>query len=1019
MLTLTLRDLFDALATELPPKLDQAVETADDLTRRADSKDYVALAPSKAKIAVEDGAVEIFDQPFSVRGDVAAGLRVHAAKDVVPILGFQDPETGETLADGGGGETLVAAPGEVLTELSVQADAHVAGELKPLLRSGLTLSANAAASGGLTYRHLRSAAGDRTRAEVLAELLASSRPPALVNLQGIQPGELHALETLVHLDFGIRAQYGTSFDLEKDLAEVFAAFEGMAAELRAHVALAVDASLGFSFYERSQIALGRFNTAEDGWVRVRLQRLRRNRLTLGAQLALQVRYDLASATFSALLERILEIDPTKRLAATLKEVQALREEGGWPAVRDKLAETVGEEVDTLLQGASWREWASDRDQERIDALLEKLEGVVRGYEELPEKVRSLWGTFLTSVDLGPGSKLIVALTKIAAIDPKSSQEMIEQVLGDEWSDARDLLEVLSGQSVEDMVLSRTQAVEDILGRAQALASRALGFLDGLPDGALGLIRQYAERTGLAGAVAWLGKNATDLDSLQAAADEWLRNLVVRLVGKAWDELDEADLERLGTWADRVEALLEKKDEIGAMLHTLVEKLNGEVGFSFNVELNRLSERYALLDLEIDPTESRLNEAVKRALVRGNARQLVEELPSHGEDADSLRLRDGIFLSRRVRTSALGTFFSLLGLRKRQTVRVEEELIRLRQDGDTLRRLGSYAGGAVRSLGADPGKGLAQKQELGVWLSLGAEGSTGRLDSAYDRGDFNCGLRLTFARVDDKTMGYELRALDDLLDQLGFHGVGDRRLEDLAGEPLATHLALQLRFRDAAARAMLDASDEASWNRDLLDAAHRWFDDELLPGLYHPMKTPRLREGRLLAALLETEDFQARWHDSVQFVETDPGDAHLRIDGRPVRLIVTRKTHGQKICLLSGIQDLLGSRDRSWRALDRARQVFTALGPEPLPADLRETTRWFAKAMVRTPGHVGGWPSVLFNLWLVLARVTRSAPEALGDIRGLAVLRWKRKDADPWSGPLRWRADGLPIHRGEDSIFPIP
>ncbi len=1014
----TLEDFFDNLATEVPPKLDRLVDTAAELTEPAGSGKYVALQASQAKLAVSGGAVEIFDQPFTVTGDVTADLLVHGPGDAVPILAFADPESGEPMREEGGCETLTAPADRVLAELRLQAGAEITGDFKPPLKSGLTLTANAAAGGGLTYRHLRPVAPDRTRAEALTEILVTSRLPAFVPLAELRPGEVHILETLIHLDLGVRAQYGTSFDLEKDLTEVFAAFDGMAAEIQAHVALAIDASVGFSFYEHCQIALGRFNTTGAGWVRARLQRLRRNRLTLGAKLALQVQYDLASATFSGLLDRILEIDPTKRLLATLKDLQDLRTKGGWPAVRDKLAAEVGDEVGALVQGADWLEWTGTKNKKEIEALLGKIADAVRAYEELPEKLQSLWSSFLTSVDLGPGSKLVVALTKIAAVDPKSPDAMLEKVLSDEWADARDLLELLSGQSVEDMVLSRAGAVEDLLGRAKVLATQALGFLEGLPEGALGVIRQYAQRTGIDGAVAWLAKNATDLESLQKTAADWIRKLVERLVGKAWGELDEADLQRLADWAGKVQALLEKKEELGERLQSLVERLNGEVGFSFNVELNRLSERYALVDLEIDPSEKRLRETVKRALVRGNARQLVEELPSGGDDADSLRLRDGIFLSRHVRTSALGTFFSLLGLHRREIVRVEEELIRVRQEGETLRRVGSYAGGAVRSLGADPGQGLAQKQELGVWLTLGAEGTGGHLDAGYDHGGFACGLRVTFARDDDKTMPYELRALDEILGQLGFRGTDTRRLEDLPGEPLVTSLALQLRFRDAAVHAVLDSSAEADWNRDSLNAAHRWFDDELLPDAYPPMAKPRLREGRLLAALLETQDFQARWQDSVQFVESDPGDAHVRIEGRPVRLIVTRRTHGQKVCLLTGIQDLLSSRGGSWQALDEARQTFTALGAKPLPADLRETARHFAKAMARTPGHATGWPSVLFNLWLLLARVTRSDPAALDDVQGLAVLRWKRKASDKWTGPLHWRAHGVPVHEGEDSIFPI-
>jgi len=73
---------------------------------------------------------------------------------------------------------------------------------------------------------------------------------------------------------------------------------------------------------------------------------------------------------------------------------------------------------------------------------------------------------------------------------------------------------------------------------------------------------------------------------------------------------------------------------------------------------------------------------------------------------------------------------------------------------------------------------------------------------------------------------------------------------------------------------------------------------------------------------------------------------------------------------------------------------------------------FATLLKRTSFY--GWPSPMFNLWLVLARIARQDPDSLDEARGLATLRFREDSEQPWE-ERRWKLMGA--HRGTN-IFPF-
>ncbi|MEM7353116.1 MAG: hypothetical protein AAF657_20145 [Acidobacteriota bacterium] len=1031
--------LFNALQQFLPEELQNLVGAAADLTQPVDSGEFVVLQASEQKLEAQSDEIRLFDQPFTVSGQVAADLLVHDPGKQVAILSFLDPQTNEPVFDDA--ESLAAPPNQVLSELRLQVGADIEGTFEPPNTGVLQLSANLAAGGGLVYRHLRPSPVEgedqktTTRLAALTKLLGTSRPPALVNLRKVADGEIFVIESLVNLDFGITADLGGGADLRADLGDIIDAFEGTSAELQAHIDYSLQASLGYSLYQHMQLALGRFNVEQDDWVRLRIQRLRRSELTLGAKLSLQVQYDLAQRTLTSLFDRILELDPTTELMTALEQLQALRKEGGWEAVRDELIQKAGTEVDEFLQDNVWRQWLSDRDEARINELLGDLQEIVTAYDGLPQRIRDLWGSLLASADLGPESEIVSALRQIAAIDPSSPSALLQEVVGDDWTKALKLLESLTGSSVDELLVGRVPEVQKALQTAKEAAETALQFIDGLPERAISLIQNFAERTGIEGVVSWLRDNAQSLDQLRSKLEEevneQVRGLLSRLLGKAWDKIDQDDFEKLGQWLDRISAILEEKKAWEEKIRGIINRLEGELGFSLSLEISRLSERSALIDLEFDPTKSALRTVINQARKKGNARALLQDLPPGDTPEEAgFRLREAIFTSRRVRTSAIGFFFSLFNIqRRRQTVRTDEETIRVTQENDTIVRQGSYAGGVVQTLSGSGGQALAKERQLATWLSLEATGHGKALAEPYQEGFDSQELRLTFTREDEETLPDELAALEALLFDLGLLQTDSSRLQDLSTDPIITNFALDLRLREKALAALFSAVDEPGWNIDTLNAGNRWLDEPLIPGRF---KTTTFRTGRVLAAVLADQGFQQHWLSLADFLANVPQEnLPVEVGGKEVKIprVSVQTDSGKRVFQQRGIGDLIFSRKNGLEGLSRAQEEYAGLATDkPEPKALRQLARHFSDAMASNAFNPGGtsnvvfpqWANPLFNLWLILARICRVAPSALDDSAGMAVLRWKAKAEDDWQEPLRWQASGaLPNHSGAQSIFPFP
>ncbi len=907
------------------------------------------------------------------------------------------------------GETYTAPTSAALASLDLQGKLSLGTSIPPLAMGALTLSITGSASAEGRYRHLLPVFQNQTQGAALAELAATTRLPQLVRLDQIRPGEVHRLDALINLSFGLEARWGRDLDLQR----VVGLWSGLSAEVQAHVAATIQATLGWSLYEEMRLTVGRANLLDPDRVRIRLQRVDQRRFTLGAVAQLMVNYDASSV--AAILQQTLDQSPLPRIVSALRPIAA----GDWDAIKGQITDRAAATLDELLDDTGWKDWLANSPE--VADLVKLANTVIDAYDGLGAQVQSLWDRVLGAADLGAGGELRQALDKVAGLQGKSVLDLITNA---DLRSAIEMFEALAGKSVEDVLLDG--APQQIVDRAAGLAKKAINFLDGVPQQVTDRIQGYADKLGITKTLSFLRANASSKQALTAAiegaAQKRIRQLVERLVGKAWDLISDDDLKRVQAWAG---ILVDSIDSLQKRLTDVLAKFKGELGFSLSLSLDRLTRTEALVDLEIDPRDPRLAASIPKALLAGNVRALLEALPDLTDDQPpTYMLREGALSHRKVRTHTLSVVFNFLGLKsllRNQSQWTEESTLTFQQTDSGFKRTGSYAGGLVRT------STVEAESEGAVWLEIAAadEGVKSAL-APFAPAAISRGMRLSYSYSDPKTQVPEQAALDELLAALGFINVPgsmNNVSRKLGGATVETRFAITLTVNGQGVDDFLGRLDvEPTWNAQYLAAAKHWFLDPPSPRqiLGRPL-------GATLAALIDRSDFRSSWVQPSPGAFTaawaGSGGKPVTVDGKGFNPPLLRKgvppaSNPDDVARViqqwtpefDSLPYLSWSRPRGLAALrDLAPAVAAAVGSgghDQLVAVAGQAARAFVDV------HPGGladlkvsWDSPLFLAWLVLVRLSPAARKA---VRGVATLRWRQPgDTNPWQDPLVWQLTGLP------------
>lgn len=922
-------------------------------------------------------------------------------------------------------DTWTPGGGRRLAVLDLFGRLGVAGKGKLPVAEPAALSFQLNAAAEVSYRHLLALPEGERRLAALTALVGRSQIPPLVDFAALGDGEVHQWNAQLSLALGAELTIGREIAFKHDL------FPGLAPEVSIDFQFAFKASVGASLYERMRWTVGRGQdlTLRPGWVRLRAERESRRRLTLGAQLALDIENNLGEV-LEALLNRALALAPVEEAMAALADLDAraaLVEGGKWEEIETALGKAAAERLQEFLAPVL-------ESSPEIKKVTARAGEVVRAWQGLGETLQSFWSGMLNRGEGADGrAKLRGRLEKIAALPDDPAALLADG--GDDVAGWILLLETLSGRSLEEIWLAGGGG--RLLAGAKAEAKRALAFLDkleSLPDTVLG---GFAERLGIAGALQWIEDNATSVEKLQAAATSRLQKLIEKLLHKAFAAIDEGDRQKLQEWAGKLRRILAAPKAIEAEIRKAFQAIQSEVGFNLAVEIDRSSRKTALLDLEFDPqaAENRALAQAIRGFAAGTFARALAALPvpedkKLGEEPvdPPFLLRECAFTSERLRTGTASFFSTLLGGAK--NVRQRRISTALAVDGRTLDREATYAGSFLRSaeitLEKSGRKSTSTFASSIGWIAT-VRGRGPRLTDPFEAGSAEHRLRLTISREDDATLPEELAALRRLLDDLGFTGGTPAGL----AENRATRFALAIELDGAALTGFLgDGSFGADWDLDWRNAARRWYDEALVPDTAREFDLPDLKRGSVLAGLVATEDFRGSWTRSVAELEGSDGwrrpIAVVLPEGGPIQVTLVRGTVGPGVTWgnFNTVRDLVVRRKSSQRHFQAAGRALAPLAQTTPTAEALTPRAFegFAESFAKAGEALspGFWKSPAFALWLALSRVARSAPASLATARGIASLRHFDEAEREWSAPQTFTLDPgrLPRRGTGVGVFPL-
>lgn len=990
------------LLPEDDSRLPEWLATADDLARPLGDGEHAL--PARLEARVESSSLQVAGTPVSgwARVGATASFQGTGWDHDVYSTGVRCPLGADRNT---GVLDLEAALGS-----SLEASADF---------SGGALALDASLGAGIRYRHFLPLPEEVEREDAYRKLIFGSRLPHGVDLaKPLEPGEVHRLDAKLAAGLGLKVSAGKAVaqDVVLDLSD------RLSIPFETDVRAAVEAALGLSFTGRMMVVVGRACTDQSGWTRIRIQRENARRLSFGLTFSLTMRFDMGAGLVQ-LFEEMTDTVPTPRLVRTARKILQYRDP---EVLKEKLTGEAAEVLEDLL---------AEGIVESLEEAAELAGEVVDFYDGLEGELQGLWDRLLSQVDLGEesarGRTIRGWLDRLSGLDPSTLQ--LEDLFSgdDEVAEVVEIVEALTGRTVEDLLLEGE--LEEAGQRVAKLAKRAKGLLEGTPGTVLEKIREFNRATGIERIVEELRALETG-DDLDESVRLRLRRVAERLVGKAWDTIDGGDLQRIKAWADKADrylSLLDPEDQDGeaAELMGKIKKQLREVkmdyGLSLAFEVERLARDTALLDVEIDPGRAgkKLLEPLSKALFRGDVREALLALVDRetrkegkADDDDEVTLpfaiRECVFTSERIRTSAFSAIFDLAGLggalsgrSKSFTQRIRQASLRIAPEDGVVRRTARHAAGFVR--GNSPGKMSAG---AGVWLVNQDSADGADFRKPYD-GDPETTLRLVFWYEDRAADATELRGLDFLLYDLGF--LPDHRLEAAEAEPdprapsrvveagRGLGLSLEVRFPAADLVGELlaahgDAAGRKGWDRAFLNAVHRWGDETFVTGTPKGSNTRGRTVGEILAAATADPFFIHHARSTGQF----QGDVLGELNGRwPLSIGGTRipleffrqgtRPGGQLEVMIYGLikkREALRKRvndlDDAWRK---------AFGGGRTEEGYLRLSRAFARNSARMSLHRVNWPNPTSLFWLWLAAINELHPDTLAQGRGIAILRPEPED----------------------------
>lgn len=916
--------------------------------------------------------LSVFDVPLTLSASVTASADIAAGTDTFQPFGD---------------EPLAAPAGSSYARLKVDGTLGLKGAVPPT-GAALQLSGSAAASGSFSYLHLLPVAQTSTCLQAYVELARTTQLPQLVDFPNLISGEVDQLTAAFAIDLGVKATAGGTFNT----SSIVNLFDGLSGAVKASVQYSLEAALGWTLNEQMSLTVARAQQRNPDWIRVRLERAHKSALTFNVTFGLQAQYDATDVV--TVLQRALAMSPVMGVVKTLNEVLATLATGDWEKVKSTISDYAANRL-TAIAGPAWTNWL-DNSQEVADfvALANKI---VNFYNGLDAKVQSLWTDVLTRLKLGEGSEFADTVAKIAALDPNTA---LQNLLSPELLPALQMIESLTGKSIEELILGSSSAAADALAKAKKLAGQIQTLLTNPPQEVDDAIQKISGQFGIDKAVAFLSANATSTEKLNDAANRWLRDLVSKLVGKAFGAIGADDLQKVQTLAQKLQTqVLNAEAAINAGIQQAIAFSKGNAGFSAAFEISRVTESTALLDFEFNPANAAIVASVSASLPSGDVQKLLTSL----DNAASITplpfdIRESLITTKRMRTGAIETIltlFKLQNLQSYRSVRFDTSRLVVTNTG----REAEYTGGYTLSIKGDG------DTECSTWIESHAAGAGFNPDAAYDTVAHS--LRLSFGRTDQSMSDRELAAYDRLLDELGFPITDADKPSVVVPQNAESNIAVSLSLGPDAIQTFIQEMNDHGTGIDIRNAASRVLVDGIVTfKLFAP---PRER-GDVNSRIIISKTFSDTWTDSSGNALIQAGTGTQIADENVVVGGAVQPPYTPVLLVIRKRPDTL-------KSVNTLATAFPAAGLTPSGLMLLARKSSDAFGSTTTTGEFDN-PS--FNLWFVLARLSRLNANVLKGARGLAVLRWKVSGAADFT-TKNWQLgpNGIPTDLMAGRAFPLP
>ena len=494
---------------------------------------------------------------------------------------------------------------------------------------------NSEAGGGVEYERFKLYESNDTVVQILLDLFRTMTLPQQVDqLSDVPaPGELILLRYDGYLGLSAGLSWGYSFAGSRDID-----VNALSLDFEYAMRLATSISVGYRLAGSFDIEArrGDSNEADENkWVRFVVRKSRQSQVNFAADFGFEtdLKLDGLSETADDFLTKLMGGNAERVLQGLEKASQYTDLDQLRSAVEDRLTKAL---IDDLSM--KWIDQAlGDTD---VVAVLGRIEKAVKRHNDLDARIIHLYEDVLQKV---PGlDRINEVLETISELqDPATLENLVAKTsTSDVHRQAWSLIRRFWDDRIHEVLSS-----SDEITRVGEFARTARTFMtdEGFED-VRSVISSLQEASHLNPVFDKLKSFDTPME-LRREADERLKGVVERVVGKAFDELDDSDL---GASLEKLHTALDKIQDFKGKVYGKI--LNKAAAQSFSAELayhySRNDSRKALLDVEINLGHP-----------EGSA---LANLASHGKFADLLerydtnvvRVRSGLLTHKLQKTSQL-------------------------------------------------------------------------------------------------------------------------------------------------------------------------------------------------------------------------------------------------------------------------------------------------------------------------------------------------------------------------------